>query len=272
MLKKDTEMMPVPGTSLSSLDMARLRNYLIEIINDPEIPENDVQWEERLIGLGLLTKTQIREVVCTIAGLVLFGISPRRYLKQAGLRIMAFFDNEKSYNAVLDEVLDGPIVGRFAKDGSGNKQIIDGGLIGKMTNLLRPIVSRESDTIDEYMRKNKIWLYPWDAIRETVINAIAHRDWTRSVDIEITSYLDRLEVTSPGSLSNSMTIEKMKAGQRSPRNPTIVSILRDYGYVDARGMGVRTKIVPLMIRENHVEPKFNATEDFLKTILYQNPR
>lgn len=64
-----------------------------------------------------------------------------------------------------------------------------------------------------------------------------------------------------------MTIEKIKAGQRSPRNPTIVSILRDYGYVDARGMGVCTKVIPLMRKENHVEAFFEATEDFLKTTL-----
>lgn len=262
-----TEMMPVPGTSMSSLDMARLKNYLVEIIEDPEIPQNDVQWEERLIGLGLLIKTQTRAVVCTIAGLVLFGIFPRRYLRQHGLRIMAFAGEDKTYRALLDEILDGPMVGRFIREGSGSKHMIEEGLIEKAANALRPLVSQEDDTIDAYMRRDKVWFYPWDAIRETIVNALAHRDWTRSVDIEITNYSNRLEVISPGSLPNSMTVEKMKAGQRSPRNPTIVSILRDYGYVDARGMGVRIKVIPLMMKQNHVEPEFEATEDFLKTTL-----
>jgi ATP-dependent DNA helicase RecG len=76
-----------------------------------------------------------------------------------------------------------------------------------------------------------------------------------------------MEVISPGSLQNSMTIEKMLAGQRSPRNPLIVDILRDYGYVDARGMGVRTKIVPLMRLENGCDPVFELTDDYLKTVL-----
>jgi ATP-dependent DNA helicase RecG len=117
------------------------------------------------------------------------------------------------------------------------------------------------------MRREKTFYYPWEAIRETVINALVHRDWTRSVDIEITNYSDRLEVISPGKLQNSMTISKMVAGQRSPRNTLIMEILRDYGYVDSRGMGVRTKVIPLMKQLNQTEPIFEATDDYLKTVL-----
>jgi ATP-dependent DNA helicase RecG len=76
-----------------------------------------------------------------------------------------------------------------------------------------------------------------------------------------------MEIVSPGSLQNSMTIDKMIAGQRSPRNTLIVDMLRDCGYVDARGMGVRTKIIPLMRRDNQTEPIFEATEDYVKTVL-----
>jgi ATP-dependent DNA helicase RecG len=59
----------------------------------------------------------------------------------------------------------------------------------------------------------------------------------------------------------------MLAGQRSPRNILIMEVLRDYGYVDYRGMGVRIKVVPLMKKMNHAEPIFEATEDYVKTIL-----
>ena len=64
-----------------------------------------------------------------------------------------------------------------------------------------------------------------------------------------------------------MTVEKMKAGRRLRRNNLIVDTLRDYGYVDAQGMGVRTKVVPLMKRMNECEPEFEATDDYLKTVL-----
>lgn len=93
--------------------------------------------------------------------------------------------------------------------------------------------------------------------------------WTIAVDIELSIYSDRLEIISPGKLQNSMTIEKMIAGQRSPRNPLIMDILRDYAYVDARGMGVRTKIIPLMKKFNSSEPEFKLTDDYLKTTLFK---
>jgi ATP-dependent DNA helicase RecG len=106
-----------------------------------------------------------------------------------------------------------------------------------------------------------------EAVRETVLNALAHRDWTRATDIEITKYSDRLEVISPGALPNSMTIDKMKAGRRTPRNPVIIEVLRDYGYVDARGMGVPTKIIPLTRQYTGEDPVFEATDDFVKTVI-----
>jgi ATP-dependent DNA helicase RecG len=46
-----------------------------------------------------------------------------------------------------------------------------------------------------------------------------------------------------------------------------VDILRDYGYVDARGMGIRNKVVPLMRAQNNAEPQFEASDDYLKTTL-----
>jgi len=66
-----------------------------------------------------------------------------------------------------------------------------------------------------------------------------------------------------------MTVEKMIAGQRSPRNTLIVEVLRDYGYVDARGMGVRNKIIPLLWEQNDTRPDFVATEDYLKLVMHR---
>ena len=261
------EVMPVHRTNFDALDRSRLENYLKDILNDPEVPATTEQWITRMQALGLMAEGPAGESVCTIAGLVLFGIRPRQTLKQSGLRLMFFNAPEKIYQAQLDKILDAPLVGRF-QVGKAGKVLIDGGLIEKALESMEPFVTREADTIDEHFRREKRWLYPFEALRELLINALAHRDWTRFLDVEIVGYSDRLEITSPGALPNSMTVEKMLAGQRSARNPIIVEVLRDYGYVDARGMGIRAKVVPAL-KVTGVSWRVEATEDFVKTTVGQ---
>jgi len=260
-----TELMPVDRTDRNSLDTARLDNYFRDILKDPEVPQTAEEWQNRLLGMGFLAESG-GKVYCSIAGLLLFGKQPRRYLKQAGLRVFAFAGRDKEYQALLDTVLDAPLVGRWDVTDAG-KSLIDQGLIERFVEQAKPFITQEAATIDEGFRRERSWIYPYAAVREVVINALAHRDWTRFVDIEIGIYADRFEVISPGALQNSMTVQKMIAGQRSPRNTIIMEVLRDYGYVDFRGMGIRTKVIPLMKNFNHAEPVFEATEDYLKTIL-----
>ena len=262
-----TEVMPVPRTDVSCLDDARLTNYVKDILRDPDVPKTPDEWQARLLGLSFLTEAA-GNVCCTIAGLVLFGKSPRRYLKQAGLRVLSFHGDDKEYQAALDDIIDGPMVGRWDLN-NGDKQLVDGGIIERFMDTMSPFISQESDQVDEGLRRETRWFYPLEAVREALINALAHRDWTRFVEIEVSSYSDRLEVISPGALPNSMTVEKMKAGQRSPRNTIVMEVLRDYGYVDFRGMGVRTKIVPLTKAFTGKDPEFDLTDDHLKTVLFR---
>ena len=263
------ELLPVSGTSIESLDIDRIEDHLANVMKDPEVPSSQADWQQRLCGMGFMTDTDVAKPVCTIAGLVLFGFRPRRFLKQAGLRILSFEGSTKEYRAQLDEVLDGPMVGRWKKVADGPRDFIGTGIIESFIQIAKPFISEETDVIEEELRRDRIWHYPLEAIREVVVNALAHRDWTRSVDIEVAVYSDRIEVISPGALQNTMTVEKMIAGLRSPRNPLIVEVLRDYGYVDARGMGIRTKVIPLMRTENKTEPLFEATDDYIKTTLFR---
>jgi len=265
------EMLPVTGTNFQSLDLDRLDDYLRNVIEDPDVPEDKADWVDRLLGLGFMVEGIGDQVVCTIAGLVLFGVSPRRYLRQSGLRVLAFDGEDKTYRAELDSVLEAPMVGLWRRDEQGSRRLAenDYGLIERFIDTIEPFISEEDTDIDSGFRRERRWHYPREAIRELLINALAHRDWTRSVDIEVACYSDRLEVISPGALQNSMTIEKMIAGQRSPRNPLIIEVLRDYGYVDARGMGVRTKIIPSMREHNGTEPQFELTDDYLKVVLWR---
>jgi ATP-dependent DNA helicase RecG len=91
---------------------------------------------------------------------------------------------------------------------------------------------------------------------------VAHRDYTITVtDIELSLYSDRLEVISPGNLPNTVTVPKMKQGYRAARNELLKDILRDYGYVEHRGMGVRRKIIDGMREHNGTEPDLIEEQD-----------
>ena len=264
------ELLPVSGSSLSDLSVERLTNYLSTIVGDKTLPTTDEEWDNRLCGLGFMVEHQDGPPICTIAGLVLFGYSPRRLLRHSGVRWIAFGGNTKIYRALDDRLIDGPLVG-LRKASAGVVSTVENGLIETLVDAMRPFVSEDSSDVGLSMRRERRWLYPADALREAIVNALAHRDWTRSEEIEVTRYDDRLEVLSPGALQNMMTVEKMVAGQRSPRNPLIVEVLRDYGYVDARGMGVRNKIIPLLFEHNGTKPDFIATEDYLSVVMHRSP-
>ncbi|MFM0515154.1 RNA-binding domain-containing protein [Paraburkholderia sp. RL17-373-BIF-A] len=261
------EMLPVSGSSLDELDQVRLGDYLLNIVGDVAVPQSAADWEQRLIGLGFMVERSDGPAVCSIAGMVLFGRSPRRSLRQAGVRWMSFAGESKEYQAQDDSLLDGPLVALWEGRLGGGRKIIEDGLIERLADRMRPFVSREGTEIDAGMRRESTYLYPLDAVREAILNAFVHRDWTRSVEVEVVNYSNRLEVISPGALQNSMTIEKMLAGQRSPRNPIIVEIMRDYGYVDSRGMGVRRKIVPLTRDYAGKDADFDLTDDYLRVVI-----
>ena len=261
------ETLPVSGTSLGNLDMARLADYLVNVAGDLEAPATTEDWERRLEGLGLLVAREDGRPVCTIAGLVLFGRSPRRSLRQAGVRWMSFAGDDMEYQAQDDTLVEGPMVALFEGRAGVGRQLVEPGLVERLVDRMRPFISEESNASSEGLRRERVYRYPLDALRETILNALVHRDWTRSLEVEVVNYANRLEVMSPGTLQNSMTIEKMLAGQRSPRNPIIVEIMRDYGYVDMRGMGVRRKIVPLTREYTGQDAQFDLTEDHLRVVI-----
>ena len=262
-----SEILPVSGTSFDSLDQARLADYFENIIGEAKLPQNKSEWESRLSGLGLMAASDDRSFKCSIAGLVLFGYQPRKSLYQAGLRWMSFSGIDMDYKADDDIFLDAPLL-PFGKGKIGERRdTIDPGLIEKIACRMTPFISEESDTINKQFRRERKYFYPLEAVREALLNSFAHRDWTRALEITVVNYSDRIEINSPGALQNSMTLEKMLAGQRSIRNPIILETLRDYEYVDMRGMGVRRKIVPLTKEFSGKDAQFDVTDDYVKVII-----
>jgi ATP-dependent DNA helicase RecG len=266
-----SEVLPVSGTSLADLDRDRLADYLLTIAGDLVLPQTNDEWERRLLGLGFLAVGTPDLVVCTIAGLVLFGRSPRLAQRQAGVRWMSFAGTDMDYQAQDDVVVDGPLVALWRTGRGGARERVDDGLIERLLSRMRPFVSDSQPHLVEGLRRESRDRYPPEAVREALLNALIHRDWTRSTQVEIVNYADRLEVTSPGRLQNSMTLDKVLAGQRSARNGIIVDVMRDYGYVDYRGMGVRRKIVPQTLAFSGQEARFEETDDYFRVVLPARP-
>ena len=110
-------------------------------------------------------------------------------------------------------------------------------------------------------------------IREALVNALVHRDYgVAGADVMLAIYADRLEIQNPGRLPNTVTVEGMKAGVRYARNQTLVNVMRDYGYVEARGMGVRNRIVPGMRAHNGTEPDLIEEEHRFTVRLWKAPK
>ena len=250
---------PVPGSFLKDLDINRLINYFRDIRRQqcPEQPEKQEtkqleqkateQWETLLINTETMVESR-GKAIPTVGGILLFGKNPNRYLPQAGISAVAYTGIEKDYEAVERETIRGPIVAKLVEG-----YIVDTGLVERAIEFVRRNTRSKSYLVQG--RRIDKPDYPEEVIRETIVNAIAHRDYTISgTDIELSIYRDRLEVISPGRLPNTVTIERMKAGCRVSRNELIKEVLRDYHYVEATGLGVPRKIIAGMLEHNGTEP------------------
>ncbi|MCP4589723.1 MAG: ATP-dependent DNA helicase RecG [bacterium] len=248
----------VPGSSLQDLDGRRLENYFRHVRQQTCPPWSDEgAWTQLLINTDFMLTSSGRAIPTTGA-VLLFGKRPNRFLPQAGLTATAYSGKEKDYAARDRSTLRGPIVPLY----SDNDEILEHGLIDQAMDFVRRNTAMDS-WIDPNGRRQDRWReYPLEAVRETVVNAIAHRDYTVLVtDIEISLFGDRLEVVSPGRLPNTVTVEKMKQGYRATRNELIKEVLRDYRFIEATGLGVPRKIIRGMWEHNGTEPDLIESDE-----------
>lgn len=255
------EKMPIHGSSIDDMDMRRLQDYFINVLGEDAV--ND--WEQTLLDRNLLVKRepQAGAPCCSYAGYILFATDPKRSLPQAGIRLLVYPGSEEDYDASLDESLSIPFVGLEEKN---EKKFIERSLPNLVLHYLQPHISKEKLV---GMQRSRHWDYPVPVIRELLVNAFAHRDWTKQRDVRITVFKDRMEINSPGALPNGMTIKQMIAGQQEIRNANIIRILRDYEFMEHKGMGIRRQVLPLMKERNNTEPEFEATESSFKVTLHR---
>jgi ATP-dependent DNA helicase RecG len=257
----------VPGASFEDFDQRRLRDYLVRVLVGTAPPEDEVEaWGRLLTSLDFMTEASGQRVP-TIDGLLLFGRTPKRYLPQSGIRALCYPGTEPDYATQADQNLAGALVPLCAVDGT----IVESGLVEQALDFVR----RNTDPTAHLEGGRRIDrpAYPEPVIREAVVNALVHRDYSiAGSDITLAIFADRLEVQSPGRLPNTVTVEGMKAGQRYARNQNLVNVMRDYRYVDFRGMGVRDKLIPGMRQHNGTEPELVAEDSRFIIRLWKEPK
>lgn len=256
---------PVVGTSLNDLDLRRLRAYFQHVREQDTPDEEDrLQWERLLVNTDFMVEDRNRSIA-TVGGILLFGLNPNRWLPQSGITAVAYEGEERDYAAREDARLRGPLTPLV----DGMRSIVDNGLIDQAVNFVNRNI-RHSASLAGARREDKSD-YPMEAVREAIVNAAAHRDYTIAVaDIEVAIFSDRIEIISPGRLPNTVTVDKMRSGYRATRNELVKEVLRDYRYVDARGLGVPRKIVRLMQQENGTEPGLVEDDERFAVTLYRS--
>lgn len=178
----------------------------------------------------------------TVTGLLFFGKNPQNYLPAARI-ICAFIRGTDMAIPPADK-----------------KE-----LVGKLPDILADVHKflklylTEKHEIKGFEPETKVEI-PEVALREAVVNAIAHRDYTINSPIRVIVYEDRVEIRGPGKLPNTVTVESMKAGgSHVLRNPTIYNLLVKMKMVTDPGSGVR-RIMKVIKEAMNKEPDFNATE------------
>ena len=243
------ELRGVSGSSKEDFDYRRLNDYFHRIRSQetPDIDNKDT-WQNLLVNTEFLVDEDDKNPA-TVAALLLFCINPNRFLPQAGIDAAAYPGTEKDYAAKERTAIRGPLTALF-----GDQGLVENGLVEQAVEFVRRNTKVSSSLVDGSRRKER-WLYPEEAIREAIVNALVHRDYLLSgTTIELSIYEDRLEIISPGRLPNGITPQRMITGCRSARNQLLKDVMRDYNYLEHMGMGIPRKIVKEMKRHNDTLP------------------
>jgi ATP-dependent DNA helicase RecG len=203
---------PLPRLSLTDLDLDALDRYL-EATGQEELKSNR---ERLLMNWGLLSGDHP-----TIAGIVLFGREPQRHLPFAQINSARFPGTESSVEPSDRKDLTGRLL-----------DVID------QAERFLDLHLRTPHVIHGFEPEPRPEL-PKEALREAIVNAVAHRDYTVHGPVRLFIFDDQIEVHTPGRPPNTVDEEAMRAGVHVVRNPRIYTRLSDAGLVTRAGTGVR---------------------------------
>ena len=240
----------------SMLDKTKLEKYTISL-------------KDRKPKLAMMPVTEIYELMGvtrggtpTLAGMLMFGKYPQGYFPQLCVTAVVvpgeeigetgsvgerFIDN-KRIDGTLPEMLEEAV--RFVHKNMAIKTIVD----------------------KETGKRNDRTEYPLEAIREIILNALIHRDYsihTEGMPIQILLYKNRLEIKNPGGIYGRFKIDNIGKVQPDTRNPVIATMMEDLGLTENRYSGIPT-IYRAMKEAGLMKPEFADARGSFAVTLYND--
>ncbi|MBR0464615.1 MAG: putative DNA binding domain-containing protein [Clostridia bacterium] len=250
--KTRDELRQIPECRIDLLDKERLNRYLTEVKR--ERPR-----------LAALSDTEIMELmgvtskgVFTLAGVLTFAIYPQTWFPQLSVTAVA---------------LPGTKMGVTDEDGArflDNRRIT--GSIPDMLDEAVEFVRRNMRTktvIDQNGHRADKDEYPILAVREVVLNALIHRDYsmlTENTPVSIEMYRDRMEIVSKGGLYGGGSVKQLGRSRPETRNTALINMLELLHVTENRYSGVPT-IMNEMKRNGLPEPIFEDIRGVFRVVL-----
>lgn len=213
------ELIPMNEATVKDISKFRVEDYFSKRGIDIEEYSKE-EFENLLYNTEIIVESNNQKYI-SLAGMLFFAKHPSIWLKNSGVQLVRFNGDD-----VNSDIID-------RKDIDGNlPDIIDKAL--DFVNLNNKVGEkfdgiRRIDTFD-YNKK---------VLREIIVNAFAHRDWSLTgAKIRVYVFDNFIEVRSPGKIPDTLTLERMKMGISYYRNPLITQMLVDYGYADKIGRGI----------------------------------
>ena len=187
----------------------------------------------------------------TNAGLLLFGRHPQRFIPSAEVRCMHFHGTEVQRPAPSYQVFQGRLFDQ----------------VDRATDFVLSVINRSVGTRAESSLAPVAYEIPPAIVREAIVNAVAHRDYSSTAAVQVSVFADRVEVWNPGELPPPLTPERLRGPHSSiARNTRVCEALFLVRFIEKYGTGTL-----MMIRESveHAlpEPDFEQRGgEFVSTV------
>ena len=244
------------------------RENIKDILDEDKLEEYRILCKKNKPNFSKIADEKIDELMGitvkgrpTLTSILLFGIYPQAVFPQMAVIATAVYGNESGITGGNGE--------RFKDnrriEGSA-AEMIDGAIQFVKNNM------KVSTVIDaETGKRTDKPEYPLTAVREVILNAVVHRDYsihTEGMPIQLVMYEDRMEITNPGGLYGRLTIDKLGKVQPDTRNPVLATAMETLGLTENRYSGIPT-IYAEMKKADLPKPVFEDIRGSFKVTLYK---